>query len=83
MKIGTCATVKYEMKYSISRMTFGGQYLNMLADKTIDIKHYNEIPLRVAYFLTPKGPSALPMLHFICQWSATYLKADEEKAEPP
>lgn len=69
--------------YNITDAVLGTMLKEMLADEIIDRKQYNEIPLRVEYFLTPKGESAIPILQSICRWSETYAKADEDLVEPP
>ena len=44
----------------------------MIKDKVIRRKQYNEIPQRVEYSLTEKGDSVIPILRSICKWSGNY-----------
>ena len=55
----------------------------MIADKIIERKQYDEIPPKVEYSLTSKGESVVPILQSICQWSSTYKELDEENALSP
>lgn len=55
----------------------------MIIDKIIERKQYDEIPPKVEYSLTLKGESVVPILQSICQWSSAYKELDEENALSP
>lgn len=55
----------------------------MITDKIIERKQYDEIPPKVEYSLTSKGQSVVPILQSICQWSSAYKEIDEENALSP
>lgn len=56
---------------------------DLLADKLITRKQYDEIPPRVEYALTEKGRSVLPILQSICHWSRQQTKDELDKKLPP
>ena len=43
------------------------------ADDLIQRIQYNEMPLRVEYFLTEKGRDLLPVFYAISQWGMKYI----------
>lgn len=55
----------------------------MLADKLMERRQYNEIPPRVEYRLTEKGKSALDILHSICRWAVRYTAFSPGSPLPP
>jgi len=50
----------------------------LIKDKIIIRKSYDEIPPCVKYYLSEKGKSVVPILQSICQWSGAYHKEDNE-----
>lgn len=46
-------------------------------DKIIDKIIFDEIPLRVEYFLTPLGQSLLPVVKALSAWGEAYQKSQE------
>ena len=46
----------------------------LIADKIVLRKSYDEIPTRVEYSLTTKGRSVVPLLQSICKWSGIFYK---------
>lgn len=49
----------------------------LINDKIVERKQYDEIPPRVEYRLTEKGKSVIPILQSICQWSGIYYKHED------
>ncbi|MGN0362309.1 MAG: winged helix-turn-helix transcriptional regulator [Bilifractor sp.] len=50
----------------------------LIRDKLIRRKSYNEIPPRVEYSLTDKGKSVVPILQSICEWSGIFYKENSD-----
>jgi len=50
----------------------------LIRDKLIRRKSYNEIPSRVEYSLTDKGKSVVPILQSICEWSGMFYKENSD-----
>ena len=50
----------------------------LIRDKLVSRKSYDEIPPRVEYSLTEKGKSVVPILQSICSWSGIFFKEDSE-----
>lgn len=50
----------------------------LIADKIVNRKSYDEIPPKVEYTLTEKGKSVVPILLSICKWSGIFFKEDSE-----
>ena len=50
----------------------------LIANKIVSRKSYDEIPPRVEYSLTEKGVSVVPILQSICKWSGAFYKNDSE-----
>lgn len=48
----------------------------LIADKIVIRKSYDEIPPKVEYSLTEKGKSVVPILQNICKWSGIFYKKD-------
>lgn len=48
----------------------------LIADKIVVRKSFDEIPPRVEYSLSEKGKSVVPILQSICRWSGAYHKSD-------
>lgn len=46
----------------------------LIADKIVIRKSYDEIPPKVEYSLTEKGKSVVPILQNICKWSGIFYK---------
>jgi len=54
----------------------------LISDKIIYRKQYDEIPPKVEYSLTEGGKSVLPILQNICQWSISHSEDDLDKKLP-
>lgn len=54
----------------------------LISDKMVCRKQYNEIPPKVEYSLTEEGKSVLPILQSICQWSRTHTDEELDKKLP-
>ncbi len=50
----------------------------LISDKIVNRKSYDEIPPRVEYSLTDKGRSVVPILQSICKWSGIFYKENSE-----
>ena len=50
----------------------------LIADKIVNRKSYDEIPPKVECSLTEKGKSVVPILQSICKWSGIFYKEDSE-----
>ena len=50
----------------------------LIGDRIIARKSYDEIPPRVEYSLTEKGASVVPILQSICRWSGIFYKETEK-----
>ena len=55
---------------------------DMVNDRIVDRRQYNEIPPRVEYSLSEKGASAHKILRSICCWAVRYCPRPKE-APPP
>ncbi len=51
----------------------------LISDKIVNRKSYDEIPPRVEYSLTDKGRSVVPILQSICKWSGIFYKENSER----
>lgn len=79
------------MRYSAIRKELGNitdavlaaTLKEMIADKIVNRKQYEEIPPRVEYSLTNQGLSVLPILQSICKWSKGHSSAEIEKKIAP
>lgn len=74
-----------EIKRELNNITdtvLAAMLKELINDKVIDRKQYNEVPLKVEYTLTTLGVSVLPILQSICQWSREYSTEDLEKKLP-
>lgn len=49
---------------------------DLIHDGMIKRQQFDEIPLRVEYFLSTKGKTLIPVLESICIWSNTYFPRD-------
>lgn len=52
----------------------------LIRDKIVIRKSYDEIPPKVEYSLSDKGKSVVPILQSICQWFGIYHQEDNENA---
>lgn len=64
---------------NISDTVLADMLKELLRDNIVERIQYNEIPIRVEYFLTEKGRSILPILQSICTWSKTNIKNNLEQ----
>lgn len=55
---------------------------DMVNDRIVDRRQYNEIPPRVEYSLSEKGASAHKILRSICCWAVRYCPLPEESLPP-
>lgn len=65
--------------YNITDAVLAATLKELIENGIIERKSYDEIPLRVEYFLTEKGKSVVPILQSICGWSGIFFKEDTEK----
>ena len=49
-------------------------------DELVQRVQYNEMPLRVEYFLTEKGRDLLPIFYSISQWGMKYIPGTDQEA---
>lgn len=64
--------------HNITDAVLASTLKELIADRVVCRKSYDEIPPRVEYSLTEKGKSAVPILQSICQWSGAFFKEDIE-----
>lgn len=69
--------IRNEM-HNITDAVLASTLKELIADRVVCRKSYDEIPPRVEYSLTEKGKSAVPILQSICQWSGAFFKEDIE-----
>lgn len=62
--------------YNITDAVLAATLKDLIADRIVDRKSYDEIPPRVEYSLTEKGTSVVPILQSICQRSDIFYKED-------
>lgn len=81
--LATQEVLRYsELRREMSNITdavLASTLKELIADKIILRRSYDEIPPRVEYSLTEKGLSAVPILQSICQWSGMYYKEDNQQ----
>ena len=69
--------IRKEM-YNITDAVLASTLKDLISDKIVERKSYDEIPPRVEYSLTDKGKSVVPILQSICRWSDIFYKEDTE-----
>lgn len=69
--------IRKEM-YNITDAVLASTLKDLISDKIVERKSYDEIPPRVEYSLTDKGKSVVPILQSICRWSDIFYKEDAE-----
>lgn len=69
--------IRKEM-YNITDAVLASTLKDLITDKIVERKSYDEIPPRVEYSLTEKGKSVVPILQSICRWSDIFYKEDTE-----
>ncbi len=69
--------IRKEM-YNITDAVLASTLKDLITDKIVERKSYDEIPPRVEYSLTEKGKSVVPILQNICRWSDIFYKEDTE-----
>lgn len=69
--------IRREMK-NITDAVLASTLKELIRDKLISRKSYDEIPPRVEYSLTEKGKSVVPILQSICSWSGIFYKEDSK-----
>lgn len=58
----------------ISDAVLAATLKNLMKNKLVERKSYDEIPPRVEYSLTEKGESVVPILQRICSWSGAFYR---------
>lgn len=71
------SAIRKEM-FNITDAVLAATLKELMEDKIIDRKSYDEIPPRVEYSLTEKGKSVVPILQSICQWADIFYKEDSQ-----
>ena len=69
--------IRREMK-NITDAVLASTLKELIRDKLISRKSYDEIPPRVEYSLTEKGKSVVPILQSICSWTGIFYKEDSK-----
>ncbi|MDC7286578.1 helix-turn-helix transcriptional regulator [Blautia schinkii] len=72
-KVLRYSTLRSEMA-DISDTVLSTALKELISDNIIGRQQFDEIPLRVEYFLTVKGQSVIPILQSICHWAEAYRK---------
>jgi len=80
--LASMTTLRYsELRKEMSNITdavLASTLKELIADKIVSRKSYDEIPPRVEYSLTEKGMSVVPILQSVCRWSGVFYKEDSE-----
>lgn len=79
-------TLRYgELRKEMSNITdavLAATLKELLRDRVIARRQYDEIPPRVEYTLTEKGKTVVPILQSICQWAGIYHNKSTGTALP-
>lgn len=70
-KVLRYSTLRREIA-DISDTVLSATLKELIADNIVGRRQFDEIPLRVEYYLTDKGLSVVPILQSICRWSEAY-----------
>ena len=65
------SAIRKEM-INVSDAVLSATLKELIENKLVSRKQYDEIPPRVEYSLTKKGTSAVPILQSICKWSGMF-----------
>lgn len=83
---GCSGTLRYkEIRDNLDGLTdavLAATLRDMVNDRIVDRRQYNEIPPRVEYSLSEKGASAHKILRSICCWAVRYCPLPEESLPP-
>lgn len=77
MKLLRYSELRNEMA-NITDAVLAATLKELIRDRIVIRKSYDEIPPRVEYSLSEKGRSVVPILQSICQWSGIYHQEDSE-----
>lgn len=80
-KVLRYSTLRKEIA-DISDAVLSATLKELIADNIVDRRQFNEIPLRVEYYLTEKGETVVPILQSICRWSEAYHMENTENPLP-
>lgn len=84
--LGASGTLRYkEIRENLDGLTdavLAATLRDMVNDRIVDRRQYNEIPPRVEYSLSEKGASAHKILRSICCWAVRYCPLPEESLPP-
>lgn len=84
--LGASGTLRYkEIRDNLDGLTdavLAATLRDMVNDRIVDRRQYNEIPPRVEYSLSEKGASAHKILRSICCWAVRYCPLPEESLPP-
>ena len=69
--LSTQGAIRKEM-INVSDAVLSATLKELIENKLVSRKQYDEIPPRVEYSLTKKGTSAVPILQSICKWSGMF-----------
>ena len=69
--------IRKEM-FNITDAVLTATLKDLIENKIVSRKSYDEIPPKVEYSLTEKGKSVVPILQSICQWSDIFYKENSQ-----
>mgnify|MGYP002570908889 FL=1 len=76
-------TLRYsELRKEMSNITdavLASTLKELIRDKIVERKSFDEIPPHVEYSLSEKGLSVVPILQSICGWAGIFYREDNEK----
>lgn len=75
-------TLRYsELRKEMSNITdavLASTLKELIRDKIVERKSFDEIPPHVEYSLSEKGLSVVPILQNICKWSGIFYNEDND-----
>ena len=75
-------TLRYsELRKEMSNITdavLASRLKELIRDKIVERKSFDEIPPHVEYSLSEKGLSVVPILQNICKWSGIFYNEDND-----
>ena len=82
--LSTLGTLRYsELRKEMGNITdavLASTLKELITNKIVQQKSYDEIPPRVEYSLMGKGKSVVPILQSICNWAGLFYKEDNDEA---
>ena len=67
---------------NITDTTLAAMLKELISDNMVCRKQYNEMPLKVEYYIAENGKSVLPILQRICKWSRNHSDEELDKKLP-